>query len=124
MAHEIKEILVVDDSATIQRLVGVTLKMKGYHVTSAYDGQQGWELLKKNHYDLAILDVVMPKLDGFELTRHIKQDPQLKATPIIMLTVEGDEESREKGKRAGVNSYIVKPFQPEELILKVARRLA
>lgn len=114
-----RKILIVDDSATIRKLVGFTLKFKGYEVTAANNGKEAWNMLQKEKVDMAIIDILMPVMDGFELLSKIKTDDGLKGIPSVILTTEGDEASEQKGLQLGADSYITKPFKPEQLLSKV-----
>ncbi len=114
-----KNILIVDDSATIRKFVSFTLRFKGYDVITASDGVEGWDKLQKEDFAMAIIDILMPKMDGFELLTKIKGDAKLKNMPSVILTTEGDKESIEKGIKLGADSFIVKPFQPPQLLAKV-----
>jgi len=114
-----KNILIVDDSATIRKLVGLTLKFKQYHVTTANDGKQAWDKLQKKNFDMVIIDILMPTMDGFQLLAKIKNDEKLKNVPSVLLTTEGDEANKQKGMELGADSFLVKPFQPQQLLAKV-----
>ena len=114
-----KNILIVDDSATIRKLVGLTLKFKQYHVATANDGMEAWDMLQKENFDMVIIDILMPTMDGFQLLSKIKSDEKLKNIPSVLLTTEGDEANKQKGMELGADSYLVKPFQPQQLLAKV-----
>jgi len=114
-----KNILIADDSATIRKLVSYTLKFGGYNVVTANDGKQAWEILRKGKFDMTIIDILMPVMDGFQLLSKIKNDEKLKNTPCVILTTEGDEASEQKGMELGADSFMAKPFQPQQLIAKV-----
>jgi len=114
-----KNILIVDDSATIRKLVGLTLKFKQYHVATANDGKEAWHKLQKENFDMVIIDILMPTMDGFQLLSKIKNDEKLKNVPSVLLTTEGDEVNKQKGMELGADSYLVKPFQPQQLLAKV-----
>ena len=112
--HE--KILVVDDEASIRRILETRLKMVGYEVATAADGEEALELFSKFNPDLMILDVMMPKLDGYGVTREIRRTSD---TPIIILTALGDVSERITGLELGADDYVIKPFSPKELEARV-----
>lgn len=114
-----KNILIVDDSATIRKLVNLTLSFKGYNVITANDGVDAWEKLQKEDFAMVIIDILMPQMDGFELLLKIKEDVKLKNIPSVILTTEGDKVNAEKALKLGADSFIAKPFQPPQLLAKV-----
>lgn len=114
-----KHILVVDDEADLIELVVYNLKKEGFSVDSALDGEAALELLKKNKYGLAVLDLMLPKLQGMELCRIIRNDPKLSSLPIIMLTAKSGEVDKVLGLEMGADDYITKPFSPMELIARI-----
>ena len=114
-----KNILIVDDSATIRKLVGLTLQFKNYNVVTANNGKEALDILQKEKYDLVIIDIIMPVMGGFELLAKIKKDEGLKNMPCIILTTEGDEVSKQKGMELGADSYLIKPFQPPQFLAKI-----
>jgi phosphate regulon transcriptional regulator PhoB len=114
-----KHILVVDDEADLIELVAYNLKKEGFSVDSALDGEAALELLKKNKYDLAILDLMLPKLQGMEICRIIRNDPKLSSMPIIMLTAKSGEVDKVLGLEMGADDYLTKPFSPKELIARI-----
>ena len=114
-----KNILIVDDSATIRKLVSLTLKFKGYNVVTADDGKAALDILQRENFDMVIIDILMPEMDGFQLLSKIKDEEKLKNIPSVVLTTEGDETSKQKGIKLGADSYLVKPFQPQQLLAKV-----
>ncbi|GAA0305921.1 response regulator [Psychrosphaera haliotis] len=119
-----KKILAVDDSASMRQMVGFTLKNAGYDVTEAKDGQEALDVARDAEFDVIISDVNMPNMDGIELVRNLRTLPQFKFTPILMLTTESGTNKKGEGKAAGATGWIVKPFNPEQLltvIKKVAR---
>ena len=118
-----KRILAVDDSSSIRKMVEFTLKSKGYRVTSAEDGQQALEHLAKDDFDAIVLDINMPRLDGFGFLKKVKTDDVYAAIPVIMLTTEGQEEDKKTAISLGAREYITKPFKPTELIALVAKVL-
>ena len=118
------KILIAEDSATIRRLVAARLTADGYHVLEAADGAEALTLARRESPDLLVLDKVMPKLDGFEVVRELREDPQTKAMPIVMLTERSSEDDVLGGLSLGVEEYMPKPFSPHELSARVRRALA
>ncbi|MGH2446514.1 MAG: response regulator, partial [Candidatus Limnocylindria bacterium] len=119
------KVLVVDDDLNIQRVLVFTLKQEGYEVHVASDGQAGVEMASGIEPDLILMDVAMPKLDGYAATQQIrKAEKGGHRVPIIMLTAEADVEQRVKGLRAGADDDIVKPFHPLELIARIKALLS
>ena len=119
------KVLVVDDDLNIQRVLVFTLKQEGYEVHVASDGQAGVEMAASIDPELILMDVAMPKLDGYAATQQIRAaEKEGRRVPIIMLTAEADVEQRVKGLRAGADDDIVKPFHPLELIARIKALLA
>ena len=118
------KVLVVDDDLNIQRVLVFTLKQEGFEVHVASDGQAGVEMAAAIQPDLVLMDVAMPKLDGYAATQQIRAAEQGRRVPIIMLTAEADVEQRVRGLRAGADDDIVKPFHPLELIARIKALLA
>jgi len=121
-----EKILVVDDDSTIRSLIKITLTGAGYEVIEAEDGMDALSQIKRSKYDLIMLDVNMPNLDGISCASKVQSDIDYninKTTPIVMLTVESDDELKDKGKRAGVRAWITKPFLPDILINVVQKFL-
>jgi two-component system, OmpR family, response regulator len=110
-------IIVVDDDHDILQLVSIHLTREGYEVERASDAQQALNILEEKEVDLAIVDVMMPGMNGFELTRILTRELDI---PVILLTAKGQLEDKEKGFIAGSEDYIVKPFEPKELLFRVA----
>ncbi|HWO98177.1 MAG TPA: response regulator transcription factor [Bacillus sp. (in: firmicutes)] len=115
MQNEMK-ILVVDDEERIRRLLKMYLERENYVIEEAEDGEEALEKALTNHYDLILLDLMMPGKDGIEVCKELREK---KATPIIMLTAKGEEVNRVQGFEAGTDDYIVKPFSPREVVLRV-----
>ena len=109
-------ILIVDDELLYQRLVKVNLEQEGYEVTQASDGESALDIISEKSFDLIILDIMMPGIDGFETCERIRQFSNI---PIIMLTAKGEEEDRVKGLNYGADDYVIKPFSATELIARV-----
>ena len=109
-------ILVVDDEARIRAIIRKYAEFEGHQVTEAGDGMEAVLLCRSNCYDLIIMDIMMPELDGFSACREIRKASQ---TPIIMLSARGEEYDRINGFEVGVDDYVTKPFSPKELMLRV-----
>ena len=109
-------ILVVDDESRIRTIIRKYSEFEGNQVTEAADGMEAVLLCRKNDYDLIIMDIMMPELDGFSACREIRK---IKQTPIIMLSARGEEYDRINGFEVGIDDYVVKPFSPKELMLRV-----
>ena len=111
-----KKVLVVDDEKLIVKGIRFSLLQDGMEVDCAYDGEEALNMAKANSYDMILLDVMLPKMDGFEVCREIRQTSQV---PIIMLTAKGDERDELQGFQLGVDEYITKPFSPKILVARV-----
>ena len=116
-----KKILVVDDEPHIVRLVEVNLQRAGYDVVKAMDGVEALEQVKAQKPDMVVLDVMMPRMDGFTVLKHLKADPETREIPVIMLTAKAQDADIFKGWQSGVDSYLTKPFNPMELLTFVKR---
>ena len=119
-----KKILIADDRAEVVELVRVTLEGGDYEIVDASNGKEALKKARLEKQDLVLLDVVMPKMDGFEVCRQLKKDPQTKEIPIIMLTAKAQEVDKEKGRQVGASYYITKPFSPSALLIKIEEILA
>ena len=118
------KILAVDDSTSMRQMVGFTLKGAGHDVIEAADGVEALDLAKKNNgVDLVISDINMPNLDGIGLIKELRQLPSFKFTPILMLTTESGADKKAEGKAAGATGWIVKPFNPEQLLATIGKVL-
>ena len=113
-------IVVADDEEDILELVALGLERTGYVVHRAVNGEQALELVQEHRPDVAILDVAMPKLDGFELTRRLRNDPATSEVKIVLLTARVQEADIDAGLAAGAHEYVTKPFSPQELEARVA----
>ncbi|WP_018691362.1 response regulator [Algicola sagamiensis] len=111
-----KKILAVDDSASMRQMVSFTLKKAGFDVTEAKDGNEALTIAKSNQFDAVISDVNMPGMDGITLIRELRGLPDYKFTPMLMLTTESGMDKKTEGKEAGATGWIVKPFNPEQLL--------
>ena len=116
-------VLIVDDEPIIVISLEFLLKREGYTVTVARDGEAGLAAIRDQHPDLVVLDVMMPKLDGFAVLQAVRADPQLAATRILMLSAKGREAEQHKGLELGADAYMTKPFSTHELIAKVRELL-
>ena len=114
-----KTILVVDDDRAINELIKVNLELVGYSVVQAYDGIEGFAVAKQELPSLIILDVMMPDVDGYTVAQRVRLNPELKNTPILMLTALSQLNDKVKGFDIGVDDYLVKPFEMEELKVRV-----
>jgi two-component system chemotaxis response regulator CheY len=111
-----KTILAVDDSSSLRQMVAFSLKAAGYQVLEAVDGQDGLEKAKTTTVDLVLTDQNMPRMDGLQLIKHLRELPTYQKVPILMLTTESSDEMKAKGRAAGANGWLVKPFDPQRLI--------
>lgn len=114
-------VLVIDDDATLLGLLAQHLSRTAYHVITAVSGTSGLQMFYEHHPDLVILDIMMPKMDGWTVCRRMRETSDV---PIIMLTAKGDEQDRLRGFRLGVDDYVVKPFSSAELVARVGAILA
>jgi two-component system chemotaxis response regulator CheY len=114
-------ILTVDDSASIRQMVAFTLKSAGHQVVEANDGKEALDLAKKTKVALVITDVNMPNMNGIELIKALRAIPDYKFTPILTLTTESGAERKNEGKSAGATGWLVKPFNPQQLLDVVAK---
>ena len=117
-------ILAVDDSASMRQMVTFTLKSAGYNVVEAVDGQDAWEKSSSRDFDLVLTDQNMPRMDGISLTKKLRENPKFKATPILILTTESSDQMKQAGRAAGATGWLVKPFDPDQLLATVRKVLA
>ena len=110
-------LLIVDDEQRIRSLIAKYAAFEGYETAEAADGMRAVEMCRENRYDLIIMDVMMPELDGFSAVREIRKN---NSTPVIMLSARGEEYDRIHGFELGIDDYVVKPFSPKELMMRVA----
>ena len=119
-----KKILVVDDEPVIVQMVTSRLRASGYSCISARDGADGLGKARSEHPDLIILDVMMPKMDGFEVCATLKQDERYQKIPIILFTAKAGEEARQVGLQdCGADAYLTKPFEAQTLLAKISELL-
>jgi two-component system, chemotaxis family, chemotaxis protein CheY len=109
-------ILAVDDSPSMRKMVSFTLTGAGYQVVEAVDGMDAYEKAQAQSFDLVLTDQNMPRLDGLGLTRKLREHPQFKTTPILMLTTESSDLMKQAGREAGATGWLVKPFDPARLL--------
>lgn len=113
------KILVVDDDPSALKLIGYALRREGYDVTTAADGMEALTLVRHEHFDLIILDIMMPGMDGYEVCRRLRANPQTATVPVIMLTARSMVKDKVSGFRSGTDEYITKPLLPHELVNRV-----
>jgi DNA-binding response OmpR family regulator len=114
-----RRILLADDDPGLRRLIGTTLGSGDFELFQAVDGEQALQMAREQQPELVLLDVNMPKLDGFEVCQQLKTDPETSAMKVVMLTARGAETDRARGREAGADDYFVKPFSPVQLLNKV-----
>ncbi|WP_370978915.1 response regulator [Agaribacterium sp. ZY112] len=118
------KILAVDDSASMRQMVSFTLKGAGHDVIEASDGAEALKLAEgTSGIDLVISDINMPNMDGIALIKHLRALPSYKFTPILMLTTESSSDKKNEGRAAGATGWIVKPFNPEQLLATIGKVL-
>jgi two-component system, chemotaxis family, chemotaxis protein CheY len=118
-----KTILAVDDSPSMRQMVRATLESAGYGVVEAADGKEALEFARTKSVDLVISDVNMPHMDGIRLVSELRTLPTYRLTPLLLLTTESSQDKKLEGKRAGATGWIVKPFNPQQLIATLGRLL-
>ena len=117
-------ILAVDDSPSMRQMVSTTLTGAGYEVEQAGDGVEALQLAGRQRFDLVITDVNMPNMDGIALVRELRNKPNYKFVPLLILTTEATSERKLQGKNAGATGWLVKPFNPERLLATISKVLA
>jgi len=117
------KILAVDDSASMRQMVAFTLKASGYEVTEAVDGRDALTKAGQSPHQLVLTDLHMPNMNGIALIQALRKLPGYQFTPILMLTTEAAAGMKQEGKQAGATGWLVKPFQPEQLIATIKRVL-
>ena len=113
-------VLIVDDDADIRRFLGLTLRHEGFDVHEAVNAEDALEQARAVDPDIVLLDVMMPGVDGYEVCRRLRADPRTTETPVILLTAKGRPEDKVRGLGFGADDYLVKPFDPEELLARVS----
>jgi len=123
MSSTLGRVLVVDDDDVIRQLISVNLELEGFEVATAVDGQDCLEKVKDVRPDVVTLDIMMPRLDGWEAASRLRADPDTADIKVVLLSARAQEADLERGSRIGVDAYLTKPFDPDELI-DIVRRLA
>ena len=118
-----KQLLVVDDSTSMRQMVAFALTSGGYQVSEAEDGQAALEIARGQSFDAVVTDVNMPNMDGISLIRALRGLPDYKFTPLLMLTTESAADKKAEGRAAGATGWLVKPFNPEQLVATVQKVL-
>jgi len=118
------KILLIDDEPELVAAVEIRLKANGYNVDFAYDGQAGMDKIKESKPDLILLDIVMPKLDGYEVCKKLKADPEAKDIPVIIFSASQRKGFEEKYRALGVENFIFKPFESRELLEMIKKVIA
>jgi two-component system alkaline phosphatase synthesis response regulator PhoP/two-component system response regulator VicR len=119
-----KKVLAVDDERHIVRLIQVNLERAGYQVATAFDGPEALKKVEADKPDLIVLDVMMPRMDGFEVLKRLQANPETREIPVVMLTAKAQDADVFRGWSSGVSAYLTKPFNPLELITFVKRILS
>ncbi len=118
-----KKILIVDDEPHIVELVRVCLEDTEYDIVEAYDGEEALTKAREEHPDVILLDIMLPKKDGYEVCRELKTNGDTRDIPIVMLTAKGQEVDKVKGFQSGADSYMTKPFSPLRLLTELEEKL-
>jgi len=124
MGGQMAKILAVDDSATMRKMVAMTLQSAGHEVISAEDGVEALDMARQDAVDLVLTDVNMPRMDGITLVRELRGLDSYRLTPMLVLTTESSAERKQEGRAAGATGWIVKPFNPEQLLFAITRVLS
>jgi DNA-binding response OmpR family regulator len=119
-----KRVLLADDDPALRRLIGTTLGTDDFELLQAVDGEEALRIAREQRPRLVLLDVNMPKVDGFEVCRQLKAEPDTAAIKVVMLTARGTDVDRARGREAGADDYFIKPFSPVQLLNKVYALLA
>lgn len=119
-----KKVLIVDDESHIVELVRVCLEDTDYDIIEAYDGQAALDKAREENPDLILLDIMLPKMDGYEVCKNLKTDESTRSIPIVMLTAKGQEVDKVKGFQSGADSYMTKPFSPLRLLTELEEKLS
>jgi two-component system, chemotaxis family, chemotaxis protein CheY len=119
-----KRILAVDDSPSMRHMVSVTLRGAGYEVVEAADGDEALEYARGHSVDLVLADVNMPRMNGITLVAHLRTLPDYRLTPLLLLTTESSQQSKQLGKQAGATGWMIKPFHPDQLLATLDRVLS
>ena len=119
MAHLKRRVLLADDDPALRRLIGTTLGTEDFEVMHAADGEEALRIARQEHPELVLLDVNMPKLDGFQVCHYLKSDPETAGIKIVMVTARATDVDRARGREAGADDYFIKPFSPIQLLNKI-----
>ena len=117
-------ILVADDDPSILRLLQLNFELEGYEVSTASDGEEALAKARASSPDVVVLDVMMPGMDGWEVCRRLKEDETMRDVPVILLTALGQEQERRHGLAVGASEYVMKPFDPDQLVQMVKGTLS
>ena len=123
VTHGLGRVLVVDDDEVIRRLIAVNLQLEGFDVETAVDGQDCLERVAEIDPDVITLDVMMPRLDGWETAVQLRKSPETAHIKVVLITARAQEDDKTRGSRVGADAYLTKPFDPNEMI-RVVRQLA
>jgi DNA-binding response OmpR family regulator len=118
-----KKILIIDDERITVELAQVILESHGFEVVCAYDGEEGLKVARAEKPDLILLDILLPKKDGFDVCKELRSDPDFKEVCILMFTAKGLSQDVERGYEVGANDYIIKPFSGNDLVIKIKKHL-
>jgi len=118
-----KRLLLIDDDPNLILLVKDYLEFRGYEVVTAENGREALDVLEREIPDMIICDVMMPEMDGYSLVKHVREDPRTSWVPVLFLSAKGQRQDRVKGLNTGADVYMVKPFEPEELVAQVESSL-
>jgi len=121
---EKKKILIVEDEESLLKLESILLTSKGYDVRGVLNGQQALDAIGEERPDLVLLDIMLPEIDGFEVCRRIKENPETRSIPVIMLTAKKSREDMSRGEKVGADWYITKPFKSVMVIETIQRFLS
>lgn len=119
-----QQVLVIEDSASVRRLIEVCLRVLGIEVRSASDGPEGLDAIKDERPDAVVLDIGLPGLDGWEVLRHLREDPETADLKVLVLTAHAQPEMADRAARGGADSFMTKPFRPLDLRIQVEKLLA
>ena len=120
---DMKRILIIDDEQDMLDLLRPRLEAAGYEISTALDGQEGLNKAREEKPDLILLDVMMPKMDGYQVCRFLKFDEEYKHIPIVLLTARGQAQDKETGKKVGADGYLTKPFEKDALLDTISQLL-
>ncbi|WP_036485829.1 response regulator transcription factor [Myxosarcina sp. GI1] len=123
LSKDNKKLLLIDDDPNLILLVKDYLEFRGYNVATAENGREALEVLDRHIPDLIICDVMMPEMDGYALVKHIREEPTTNKIPVLFLSAKGQSQDKVKGLNEGADVYMVKPFEPEELVAQVESSL-